>query len=67
MFANMRLSCGSSSGSLDSMTNAGAPVVEFHDGVEETESDGSQMPVETKGFNLYIIMTAQKQRLGLRL
>ncbi|XP_062168619.1 autophagy-related protein 18f [Alnus glutinosa] len=48
--ANRRLSCGSSSGSLDSMTDAGAPVVEFHNGVEETESDGSQMPVETKGF-----------------
>jgi len=32
------------------MIDAVAPVVEFHNGVEETESDGSQMPVETKGF-----------------
>ena len=46
---NGRLSCRSSSGSLDSMTENGAVVAELHNGVEETGWNGSRMPVETRG------------------
>ena len=50
LFENGRLSCRSSSGSLDSMTDSAAAVAEFHNGSEETECNGPRMPVETKGF-----------------
>ncbi|KAJ6887038.1 autophagy-related protein 18f-like [Populus alba x Populus x berolinensis] len=47
---NGRLSCRSSSGSLDSMAENGAAVAELHNGVEETGWNGSRMPVETRGI-----------------
>ncbi|KAK9269609.1 hypothetical protein L1049_001386 [Liquidambar formosana] len=48
---NGRLSCRSSSGSLDSMTDSGATVAELHNGIEENGWDGLRMPTETtKGF-----------------
>jgi hypothetical protein len=45
---------------LGRLLTAGFHLVEFHNGIEETVSDGSQMPVEAKG-SLYIIMTAQNK------
>lgn len=48
--ANGRFSCGSSSGSLNSMTDSGALPAESQNEVEETESDGPRMPVDNKGF-----------------
>uniref|UniRef100_A0A5B7B0J8 Uncharacterized protein n=1 Tax=Davidia involucrata TaxID=16924 RepID=A0A5B7B0J8_DAVIN len=48
---NGRLSCRSSSGSLDSMTDGGVAVTELQSGIEETGWDGLRMPTETtKGF-----------------
>ncbi|KAI5605666.1 hypothetical protein POPTR_001G417000v4 [Populus trichocarpa] len=47
---NGRLSCRSSSGSLDSMAENGAAVAELRNGIEETGWNGSRMPVETRGF-----------------
>ncbi|XP_022716961.1 autophagy-related protein 18f-like [Durio zibethinus] len=47
---NGRLSCRSSSGSLDSMTENGAAVAELHNGIEETSLNGPQMPIGAKGF-----------------
>ncbi|GMP65535.1 hypothetical protein CsSME_00026277 [Camellia sinensis var. sinensis] len=48
---NGRLSCKSSSGSLDSFTDGGVAVAEFHRAIEETRWGGSHMPTETtKGF-----------------
>lgn len=47
---NGRLSCRSSSGSLDTMTDSGAGVAELSNGTEETEWGGSQTPVESKRF-----------------
>ncbi|GAV60852.1 WD40 domain-containing protein/BCAS3 domain-containing protein [Cephalotus follicularis] len=38
-----------SSGSLDSMSDSGATVAEFHNGVEETGRDSPRMPIETRG------------------
>ncbi|KAF5478822.1 hypothetical protein F2P56_005352 [Juglans regia] len=50
LLANGRFSRRSSSGSLDSVTDSGASLAEFHNGIEETESDGPRMPVETNSF-----------------
>ncbi|CAK7338346.1 unnamed protein product [Dovyalis caffra] len=47
---NGRLSCRSSSGSLDSMAENGAVVAELHNGVEETGWNGPTIPVETRGL-----------------
>ncbi|KAG6793952.1 hypothetical protein POTOM_003179 [Populus tomentosa] len=47
---NGRLSCRSSSGSLDSMAENGVAVAELRNGIEETGLNGSRMPVETRGF-----------------
>ncbi|VVA28203.1 PREDICTED: autophagy-related [Prunus dulcis] len=47
---NGRLSCRSSSGSLDTMTDSGAGVAELSNGTEETEWGGSQTPIESKRF-----------------
>lgn len=47
LLGNGRFSRRSSSGSLDSVTDSGAPLAEFHNGIKETESDGPRMPVET--------------------
>ncbi|KAG2682139.1 hypothetical protein I3760_11G177800 [Carya illinoinensis] len=50
LLANGRFSHRSSSGSLDSVTDSSASLAEFHNGIEETESDGPRMPVETNSF-----------------
>lgn len=50
LFANGRFSHRSSSGSLDSVTDSSASLAEFHNGIEETESDCPHMPVETNSF-----------------
>ncbi|KAA8526937.1 hypothetical protein F0562_008834 [Nyssa sinensis] len=48
---NSRLACSNSYGSLESMTDGGVAVSEFHNRIEETGCDGLQMPTETtKGF-----------------
>lgn len=48
MSENGRLSCRSSSGSLDSYADGGVTVTEFHRAIEETRWGGSHMPTETK-------------------
>ncbi|XVE80291.1 hypothetical protein DITRI_Ditri14bG0128200 [Diplodiscus trichospermus] len=45
-----RLSCRSSSGSLDSLSENVAAVAEHHNDIEETSLNGSQIPLGTKGF-----------------
>ncbi|CAL5405677.1 unnamed protein product [Camellia sinensis] len=51
MSENGRLSCRSSSSSLDSFTDGGVAVTECHRAIEETRWGGSHMPTETtNGF-----------------
>lgn len=48
--ANSGLSCGSSSSSHDSVTDSDASLGKFHNAIEETDSDGPRMPVETNSL-----------------
>ncbi|XVF70525.1 hypothetical protein PTKIN_Ptkin11bG0168600 [Pterospermum kingtungense] len=47
---NGQLSCRSSTGSLDSLTENFEAVAELHNGIKETGFNGNQVPIGTKGF-----------------